>query len=464
LDNWNPNLTNVSEITGANLVMATRSGTGSMPTSFLTGGDYTIRSLTFDNSAGRFGSLHNLQNSTSSTGAASRTLTFGTSGVDMLTTSNFASESTIRLRPFGVTSTSANATFNVVLGYTGQSAINTGANTTVHFDGSAISGTGGIQKTGTGTLRLSSSNSFSGGLSITSGTVVVDTVAALGSTASSNFDAVVINGGTLQVGGATARSAGNRGFRVGANVGVIDVVNGVEFRVQGGVRDVSGQAGVLRKIGTGVLSLENLTSNLFTGETQLQAGTLRLNNNALSAGSMSVSSGATLDGYGTVSGDATFASGSNLRIAQYDRASTDVPAPLLSSVGSLTFNSNLTLGDLNLFFDLDTVEASDRVQLGASGVLNIGSGVLDLDNFTFTALTGFGPGTYTLFSTSQSIAGSLGSNLVGTLGGYDISLGFGNSGTSLDLIVAPIPEPSAFAALAGLAAFGLCATRRRRRA
>ena len=71
-------------------------------------------------------------------------------------------------------------------------------------------------------------------------------------------------------------------------------------------------------------------------------------------------------------------------------------------------------------------------------------GRLDFSDFAFTALEGFGRGTYTLFS-AATITGSLGSGTSGTINGLTSTLEL--SDNQINLVV--VPEPGAIA-LAGL--------------
>ena len=106
-----------------------------------------------------------------------------------------------------------------------------------------------------------------------------------------------------------------------------------------------------------------------------------------------------------------------------------------------------------LEFELGT--ASDLVDL-TSGTLEIGNGLINFDDFDFTAGSGFAAGIYTLFN-AGSISGSLGGGVTGQVGGLDATLLL--SGNSMQLSV--VPEPSTM----GLATLGLAgaALARRRR-
>ena len=88
----------------------------------------------------------------------------------------------------------------------GTGAVTLGGNRTVTVDqnaltvGGSIGGSFGLTKAGAGTLILSGSNTYSGSTTISAGTVLVTNSSVLGSFTGSG---VVINGGTLDVGGDT---------------------------------------------------------------------------------------------------------------------------------------------------------------------------------------------------------------------------------------------------------------------
>jgi hypothetical protein len=129
-----------------------------------------------------------------------------------------------------------------------------------------------------------------------------------------------------------------------------------------------------------------------------------------------------------------------------------VPNGTLSFTGAGSLDiTGATTGTLE--FELGT--ASDLVDL-TSGTLEIGNGLINFDDFDFTAGSGFAAGIYTLFN-AGSISGSLGGGVTGQVGGLDATLLL--SGNSMQLSV--VPEPSTM----GLATLGLAgaALARRRR-
>jgi hypothetical protein len=129
-----------------------------------------------------------------------------------------------------------------------------------------------------------------------------------------------------------------------------------------------------------------------------------------------------------------------------------------NAANALTAFSFATISAGGLSFDLGAPGTSD--QLAFSGLSTVNLASIGLSHFTLNPLDGFGTGTYTLMTGLTSISGSLGAGTTGTIGGLDVTLSIDGS----NLVLTAIPEPSAFAALAGLGMLGFAATRRRRAA
>ncbi len=164
-----------------------------------------------------------------------------------------------------------------------------------------VSGSGGINKTGVGTLFLRGSNTFSGGLTISSGTVSVIAQAALGSTTAANTSAVILNGGTMEYTGAGAEtSAANRGFQVGANGGTIRIANSTaNLTLSGPLTNVDPNTPTsLTKTGAGTLTLNN-SGNALNGPLTIAEGTISstvtnlgtINNIVINGGGLNFTSG-----------------------------------------------------------------------------------------------------------------------------------------------------------------------------
>jgi autotransporter-associated beta strand protein/T5SS/PEP-CTERM-associated repeat protein len=153
-------------------------------------------------------------------------------------------------------------------------------------------GTGGITKTGDGTIILSGTNTYEGGTDINAGILSISADVNLGTApASAVADHLEFNGGTLQ---ATASFTldSNRGITL-TGAGILDVTE-TESLEYGGI--ITG-AGALEKSGTGTLVL--LGANDFSGGTTVSAGTLHLGDGQ-TAGAALGSGNVTIDTAGTL--------------------------------------------------------------------------------------------------------------------------------------------------------------------
>ena len=122
-----------------------------------------------------------------------------------------------------------------------------------------ISGSGGLHKKGMGSLELVADNTFTGGLQLDNGTIIVSKVANLGMGATP----LILNGGTLR-------------FKISSGNTSLD-------------RTISG-SGTILKNGSGTLTLGSLTA--FTGKIEVNEGTLIVTGN-LGTNNIVVSQGAT---------------------------------------------------------------------------------------------------------------------------------------------------------------------------
>ncbi|MDQ0251937.1 fibronectin-binding autotransporter adhesin [Sphingomonas kyeonggiensis] len=132
---------------------------------------------------------------------------------------------------------------------------------------SSISGTGSIRQSGSGTTTLLANSTYSGGTTITGGTLSVASNGALGDVSG----ALTINGGALQWTGASGSIA--RTINWGASGG------GFEITTVGSNLTIGGPllgGGALVKSGAGVLTL--VGDNTYTGGTTIASGTLNIGN------------------------------------------------------------------------------------------------------------------------------------------------------------------------------------------
>ena len=213
------------------------------------------------------------------------------------------------------------------------------------------------------------------------------------------------------------------------------------------IRDTAstGTGDTLTKTGAGIVALSG--TNTYSGTTAVNAGTL-LVNGSLSAGggAVMVADSASLGGEGTINRTVSVSAGGIFTPGDFNGSG-------VSQTGNLAIVGNLTFVDTSsLRFDLGT--SSDTVSV---------TGNLTLDGLlTVTGGTGFGAGTYTLFSyTGTFLNNSL--TLSSLPAGYSYALDTATTGL-VNLTVSAIPEPASVAMYLGMAALvgSVCLRRRAR--
>ena len=198
-----------------------------------------------------------------------------------------------------------------------------------------VSGSGSITQSGVGALTLSGNNTYSGGTSLSAGTLIIGSNTALGS------GALTISAGTLATNG-TARTLTNTNTvngsftfnspsdltlsgtaALGNNITV--TVSGVGALTFGGI--VSGSTRILTKAGTGTLTLN--VANTYSGGTVVNAGSLVIGH-ALALGTGTAS-------FGTATVSATGASKFIANALQLTGNTT------FGGATDMTFNTGTTL-------------------------------------------------------------------------------------------------------------------------
>ncbi|NKB79644.1 hypothetical protein HED49_16875 [Ochrobactrum daejeonense] len=145
----------------------------------------------------------------------------------------------------------------------GNAEIRVLANATAHI-ATTIAGTGGISKTEGGTLVLSGNNTYQGGTRVFGGTLSVSSDANLGAASG----ALTLDGGTLQVTGATYRTTA-RDIVLDDNGGGFDIADPDNvFTVSRGITG----SGSLTKTGAGLLRLASAST--YGGGTTVSQGAL----------------------------------------------------------------------------------------------------------------------------------------------------------------------------------------------
>ncbi|NKJ22376.1 autotransporter-associated beta strand repeat-containing protein [Dyella sp. SG609] len=221
-----------------------------------------------------------------------------------------------------------------------------------------ISGAGNVVQQGSGATVLTAANTYTGGTTITAGTLQLGNGGANGSILGD-----VVDNGTL-------------------------AFNRSDIYTFGGL--VSGTGGVTQ-LGNGTTVLTG--TNTYKGATTVQAGTLLVNGDQTGAtGATTVQNGGTLGGKGIVGGDVTVANGGALNPGDAGAA------------GTLTVNGSLAL---NAGAAMNYQFGQANVVGGALNDLTVVHGNLSLDGTLNVAATpggSFGPGLYRIISYDGSLA------------------------------------------------------------
>jgi autotransporter-associated beta strand protein len=392
---------------------------------------------------------------------------------DFLLTGN----ATVNLNNFnqtigGLSSLGAN---NILLG---SATLTTGGSNSDGVFAGAITGTGGIIKTGTGKFTLKGSNTYSGGTVISAGTLQIGFGGTTGSIVgnvvdNANFainrsDAFTFGGVISGTGAFQQLGTGTTTLTVIESYSGLTTITSGRLALSGagniasssgvlanGTFDISGVSGAGTSIqslsgsgsvalgakaltltnasgdfvgaigGTGVLTLaagkETLSGlNTYTGATNVNAGTLSVNGSIASSSLTTVNAGATLGGNGTV-GNTTINGG------------TLAPG---NSIGTLAVQGNLVF----------TAAASYMVEVSPANA--------DRTNVTGTATLGgatvkasFAPGTYvarqyTILNATGGVSGTF-SSLVNTdlPANFKSSLSYDSNNAYLSLALNFIPPP-----------------------
>jgi fibronectin-binding autotransporter adhesin len=320
-----------------------------------------------------------------------------------------------------------------------------------------ISGTGALQQNGSGTLILTGTNLYTGGTTISAGTlqlgnggtagsiigdVVNNSVLAVNRSDALTLPGVISGTGALQQNGAgtliltgtnlytggTTINAGTLQIGDGGTTGSIvgDVVNNAILAINRSDAltlpgDISG-IGVLQQNGTGVTTLAGAASYL--GATMVNAGTLRANaaNRFSAASAVTIAAGAVLDANGfdqtiaSLTGAGNVALGAG-RLTLANAASTTFSGAIagtggltlaagtqtLSGVSSYTGATAITGGTLIVN---GSILSSSGVTVAAGGSIG-GSGQLPSLTLNGTVSPGNSPGTLTVNGNLVLGAGSI---------------------------------------------------------
>lgn len=294
--------------------------------------------------------------------------------------------------------------------------------TTTSADGAlringVISGAGRLNKLGTGTVTLTGTNTYTGGVSVLEGTLRITVGAGLGALPEAYAaDHIVLNGGTLEYGSTTGSfsSGSSRGFSLGSSGGTIRIPSAsATFTISAIIANLAGETGSLTKTGNGTLNLN--ANSTYSGGTTIASGTLQV---GLSGSLGSAASTVTLGSVGggnasLISYSGGYAYAQNILVAAGSGGTLT-----LGYTSTASFSANFS-GDISLNDDLTLrSESAEGFAMRLTGDISgphnltktgVGTIRIEGDNSGYTGTTTLSNGTVQLGSFAGSANGDLGS-------------------------------------------------------
>ncbi|HEX4084108.1 MAG TPA: autotransporter-associated beta strand repeat-containing protein, partial [Chthoniobacteraceae bacterium] len=371
------------------------------------GADTTINSLTFTTG--------------SNVSISGNVLTLNASGANGITVSPGSGSVTIAS--------------NVTLGSSQTWSINNAPANPLTVNGVIGGGANGLTMSGTGELVLGGSNTFTGGLTINNGTVVVSSSGAMNATSPNavTFGAGTSTG-TLEIDGfdttlSSLSTDATPGTAVVENGGVSPntlTIAQVGNTTYAGVLQDGGSGSLnLTKTGAGVLTLGGV--NTYSGATTVSNGTLAVNGSLGSNSTVTVS--ATVDGSPAIIGGTGAINGPVILNTPADSLRyNEITGGIAGSTGTLTLTDGLTLNTGAIAYLPDGA----YINITGGGLTVTGTGVI------IKVSSGLGAGTYPLIGynlgTDPTLADFILENLNGSTAGGNYMLVINSNGVGSDVL------------------------------
>ena len=267
---------------------------------------------------------------------------------------------------------------------------NAGGATVINLGGAVSGAAGGTTIFGSSSSAGASTIVNNGGLGFGGATLFEQTASGGSASAVTNGNGVFDISGLTNAGMNIGSIAGSGTYFLGSKTLTVGG-NNATTAVSGTIADggqFGGTGGSLVKTGTGTLTLAG--TNTYTGTTAINGGILQVNGALNSTAAVTVNSGGTLAGTGTLAGPVTVNSGGVL-------AHSNSSTPGTITMGGLTLNTGSKV-DYELGVPNSPGGTANDLT-AVNGNLTLG-GTLNL-----AELSGFGAGTYELFSYTGTLAG-----------------------------------------------------------
>jgi fibronectin-binding autotransporter adhesin len=378
-------------------------------------------------------------------------------GTTPTVTLNGTLDATLDLNGFNTTIGTLNGTFSGSVtdnsASSGVTTLTINGGTTSTYAGSIYDGFShqvALDVTSNSTVALTGINSYSGGTTIDSGIVQINSAQSLGSTGG----LVTINAGTLEMIAAAGTFFEYHSLQLGTATSTVQVDSGATCFFYGTISDFTGP-GTLNKTGAGMLILNS--TNYYSGGTVVAAGTLQLGEGATlgtNSSPLTLVSGATLDLQGNsattgalsgTGGTITSSVSGAVTLTTGDASNTTFTGLVQNGSGTLSFvyagTGSLKLGHPNTYTGTTSITSGTLILTSATslgtGPVSINGGTLDLSGDPTTNDVAFG-------TRAVTIAG---------MGGDGISGAIVNNGTLTQIDAFQNVILSANASIGGTARF-----------